>query len=124
MQRSFALRGSQFMYHAESAPPFPLAATRFILVWMAIPTLFRVATVLALVPVSGNWQNAGPAGQILLAALPQDLFIAVQALCLIAGVKFLLPRRSRLGAIIATGLATLVFLVVHLYLLVDFLLYF
>jgi phosphoglycerol transferase MdoB-like AlkP superfamily enzyme len=101
------------------------AMARFVLAWMAIPTLFRIATLLSLLPIVGNWQNLGPAVQIVVTAVPQDLFIAVQALCVVLTIRVLMRGTvAQWKASLLAILATVLFMMVHSYLLVDFLLYF
>ncbi len=100
----------------------------FLAIWVAVPTLLRTATVLTLMPVRdiaqrGAWQELLPALRILALAVPQDLLIAMEALLAIVLLRALLPRwmgdRMR---VFWAGLATLLFVGVQGYLLVDFLL--
>ncbi len=100
----------------------------FLAIWVAVPTLLRTATLLTILPVRdvwqrGAWQEIVPALRILALAVPQDLLIAVEALLAIVLLRALLPRwmgdRMR---VFWAGLATLLFVAVQGYLLVDFLL--
>jgi arylsulfatase A-like enzyme len=102
----------------------------FLALWIAVPTLFRAATLLTLLPLRSAWLNGelwplvAPALRVLALALPQDALIALQALLVIVALKSLMPRwlAERLSAVWAC-FATLLFLAVQSYLLFDFLLH-
>jgi len=86
--------------------------------------LLRTATLMTLLPAANHWQNITLSARILALAIPQDLFIAMQALFCLSFVRFALPRRlSRGWCVLFASLATLLYLIIHSYLLVDFVLY-
>ena len=97
----------------------------FLLVWMIVPSLFRFGAFACLVPEFGDLRTAAlTGGWALLTALPQDLFIALEALVLAALLKPLLGRVFPGRAVLVLAvLMTVLFALVHFYLLFDFLLY-
>jgi phosphoglycerol transferase MdoB-like AlkP superfamily enzyme len=111
--------------HARTAPRYR-SEIRFLLLWTIVPLALRIATLWHLLT------PGTPAGKALFAvvgrasvAIPQDFVIACQALLLTMLLHGLLTRlvNQRLADLTTAVAATLAFLLIHVYLLVDFLLY-
>ena len=110
----------------QSAPAVHCHELWFLLAWVVIPALLRLLTLIA-IPVraeTGLWTRCMSIFHVLCFALPQDLAIAFQALLAVLVARAILQpiarsRTALLSALLATGL----FLILHVYLLVDFLLY-
>jgi phosphoglycerol transferase MdoB-like AlkP superfamily enzyme len=100
-------------------------AVRFLSLWMLVPTLLRLAALALLIPQFDRLANALVAGGwVMLAALPQDLFIAVEALLVVLLLRVLLSRLlPQRQLLLLCVLATILFGVIQVYLLFDFLLY-
>jgi phosphoglycerol transferase MdoB-like AlkP superfamily enzyme len=110
----------------NSAKPSAItAAVRFLLLWMIVPTFFRLLGFVGMMSLLDTpWRVLYVGAWAMGAGVPQDLFVALQCLALTLLVKGALcrveeHRRNRLLAAFATSL----FGVVQLYLLVDYILY-
>jgi arylsulfatase A-like enzyme len=95
------------------------------LIWMIGPVAFRFAALFPFLSFFGNWHDAVAAcSLVLLVSLPQDLFIATQAVLLVLAARAVLARFWPKRAGLCLGLwATALFAALHLYLLADFLLF-
>ncbi|MBI1902406.1 MAG: LTA synthase family protein [Planctomycetia bacterium] len=108
-----------------SRPCLPSAGWRFLLVFMAAPTLLRAVTLVSLwpqFPDAAELVRAG--GRAMLFAIPQDAFIAIQAMWLVLAARWLLfPMGHRWRQFAAVALATALFAAAQFYVLFDFLLF-
>ncbi|MBI1902407.1 MAG: sulfatase-like hydrolase/transferase [Planctomycetia bacterium] len=106
-------------------PLVPPAARWLLLAFIAAPSVLRLATMIWQAPHAVGLPTLLRVGsRVMFFSLPQDAFIAVQALAVIAAAGWLFKRlgepwRWRLSAALATAL----FVALHFYLLVDFLLF-
>lgn len=94
-------------------------------VWIAVPAVLRLATLASLLP---RFNTLGEGLAVVaygfLLSIPQDLFIAVEALALLATIQFVLTRCLPKHAEVLTALAAAgLFAVVQFYVLFDFLLF-
>jgi phosphoglycerol transferase MdoB-like AlkP superfamily enzyme len=100
----------------------------FLLAWIAIPLAMRLVRLVWLVPAGTPLSQASVSvSWAAVVTLPQDLAIAVEVLVAVVGCRWLLTRTVGLSTaqatfVMAPAVAGL-FAIVHLYLLVDFLLF-
>ncbi len=98
----------------------------YLLLWMAVPVLFRLLVfVVAIAPQApGGALRLRFLAQSFAIGLPQDLFIALQ-MWLLAVLAMGLANRLRVPGrtLLVAGLLTAVFAAIHLYLLLDVVLY-